>query len=94
MTALIARGAARLTKGTAMAHIDNLTLEVRDNGVFLIFSTQNGATTALDVNWLASREEGEVRDVMLAWCRDRRANVQPQGAPEQPHRLLAQDYTD
>ena len=75
-----------------MAQIDNLTLEVRETGVFLVFAAQNGATAAVDVGQLASRKEA--REVLLAWCRDRRTSAKPQGASEQPHRLLVQDYTD
>jgi hypothetical protein len=76
-----------------MAQIDNLTLEVREDGVFLVFAAQNGATAAVDVGQLAGRKEG-AREVLHAWCRDRRANSKPQRASEQPHRLLVQDYTD
>jgi hypothetical protein len=76
-----------------MAQIDNLTLKVHENGVFLVFTAQHGATAEVGIDRLADREAGEVREVLLAWCHDRRIDPKPQ-ASEQRHRLLAQDYTD
>ena len=77
-----------------MAQIDNVSLDVREDGVFLTFVGQTGATAVLDVQQLAAREKPDVREALLAWCRDRQTNRKPQGLPEQPQRLLAQDYTD
>jgi hypothetical protein len=77
-----------------MAQIDNLTLEVREDGVFLRFVAQNGAAAMFDVVQLAARQEEDVRDALLAWCHDRQINRRPQDPVGQPHRLLAQDYTD
>lgn len=73
-----------------MAQIDNLAIDVRENGVFLTFSASGGITASVDIEQLASRHEGEVRDVLLAWCQDRRNLT----APERTSRLLVQDYAD
>ena len=73
-----------------MAQIDNLAIDVRENGVFLAFTASGGATASVDIEQLASRHEDEVRHVLLAWCHDRRSRT----APERTNRLLVQDYAD
>jgi len=73
-----------------MAQIDNLAIDVRENGVFLTFSAAGGTTASVDIEQLANRHDGEVRDVLLAWCQDRRNGT----APERTNRLLVQDYAD
>lgn len=73
-----------------MAQIDNLTLDVRENDVFLTFVARNGAAAVLNVEQLADHYEGDVREVLLAWCQDRRTRP----LAEQKNRLLVQDYAD
>lgn len=60
-----------------MAQIDDLTLEVGDTGVVLKFTARNGTSAALDVEQLAARHDGDVREVLLAWCGDRRTHRKP-----------------
>jgi hypothetical protein len=77
-----------------MAQIDNLTLEAGDTGVVLKFTARNGTSAALDMEQLAARCEGDIREVLLAWCQDRRTHDKPQTLAEQPNPLLVQDYAD
>ena len=77
-----------------MAQIGNLALEVEDTGVVLKFTAGNGTSTALNLEQLAARYEGDVREVLLAWCQDRRTRRKPQTLAEQPNPLLVQDYAD
>ena len=77
-----------------MAQIDDLTLEVGEAGVVLKFIGRDGAVAALDVEQLAARYEGDVRDTLLAWCRHRRSHRKPQTLTERQNPLLVQDYAD
>lgn len=73
-----------------MAQIDNLTLDIRQDGVFLTFIAPGGATATVDVERLAAREEEVARAALLAWCQDQRKRT----TAERTDRLLAQDYAD
>jgi len=59
-----------------MDQTDNLSVHVTADGTVVEFAARNGNSTALNIESLADRLDGSVRDVLLAWCHDRRNDAQ------------------